>query len=291
LIYLALAFYWEGRSIQGLRTTGGIGVWSDGGPEVARYLEREYPDREIKILDWGLQSNLFVLMDGHLKSKQLFAGASEDNTTEGRPWPEEIREGGVFLLTGIQHRVFAAPAEGFLRALTITPSNIRLHTVAQRSGSTYAEIVEVQPNSGFPADTPAAWNHTISMSDPAAEGRLEGFHEIQPDGWRWTKSDFSVLIDAPPLNSLAVLSVKLFVPEPSILQLGPITVRATLGGNALKPETYSKPGQYTFSREVPSNWIMRGSNRLRFTVDKHLGPSREDSRELGIVVESVSLRQ
>jgi hypothetical protein len=292
-VYFALAGYWEARSIQGLRNTGGTGVWSDGAMELARVLEREYPNREINLLDWGLQSNLFVIMDGRLNSKQLFAGASAEHSGQGRPWPEELRDGGVFLLTGIQHRAFAAPAEGFLRALTTGRPIMRLHTIAERSGSTYAEIIEIQPNSLQSGSTgpPREFKHTISMSDPDVETRLKGFHEVQPDGWRWTEPDFSVLLDAPPLNSLAVLHLKLFVPAPSIEKLGPMTIRATLGNHTLEPETYGESGQYTFIREVPANWIMPGLNRLEFKVDKHLGPSQEDSRELGIVVKGISLRQ
>ena len=63
----------------------------------------------------------------------------------------------------------------------------------------------------------------------------------------------------------------------------------TVNGSALAPETYSKEGEFTYSREVAPNLLTGDAARVDFTLDKALAPSEADQRELGIVVNSVGL--
>jgi hypothetical protein len=136
VIYASTALYWQISAIHGLRTTGGVGIWSDSMYTLADYLEEKYPDQEVKILDWGLQDNLFVLTDGRLHSREIFGDPHPR-------WMDEIRAGGVFVMNGPDHRQFPAASEEFLKALKISQAPVRRFVVRQESGAIYSEIFEV----------------------------------------------------------------------------------------------------------------------------------------------------
>ena len=74
------------------------------------------------------------------------------------------------------------------------------------------------------------------------------------------------------------------LPFASIQKLGAITITARLGDHLLAPETFRKPGQYAFERDVPAEWMKPEGNRFDFALDKSLAPTAQDRRELGIVV-------
>ena len=138
VLYAGSALYWQILEIKGLSATGGVGLWSDSVYTLAGYLEEKYPDREVKILDWGLQNNLFVLTEGRLHTREIF----------GEPHPpeiEEVKKGGVFLLNGADHRQFPAASEEFLKALEVSHVPARRLVVRQENGAPYAEIIEVDP--------------------------------------------------------------------------------------------------------------------------------------------------
>ncbi len=290
-IYFVSAGYWQFASVQGLRRTGGTGVWSDQATDLARYLDRQYPGRKIKILDWGFRSSLFVLTDGRLSSEEEFSDAAPERSPEGRLWSDEIEDGGVFLLTGPRDRTYPRTVESFLQAWAAAQPETRAHRFAQRDGATYAEVLEIVPHSEQNRSLSARpARRAISMDDPALEQFAAGLYELQPAGWRWTKPEFSMTLDGPDLpDAPATLSVSVFVPPQVIDKLGPITLAASVGGHAMQPETFGAQGQYTFVRKVPGDWLQHGPNRFDFRVDKHLGPSPEYPRELGIIATAASL--
>ncbi len=267
-------------------------VWSDAALDVARHLDQQYPGRFVTILDWGLQENLYVLTDGRLNSQEIRWDANTDPSGgPPRPWMDLIRDGGVFLLHGPEDRAFPAASEQFLRALDSARPVIHRYTATERSGATYAQIVEIEPNSirgSAPQDD--AIGASISMSDPSTEPQLAGFHEIEEGRFRWTKPEFSVLLNLPDAGGGSVgLLMRVFVPEISIRTLGALTLSGRVGGHALAPITFASPGPYSYARDLPAEGLTAGVNRFEFAVDKHLGPSSADDRELGIVVLGVSL--
>jgi hypothetical protein len=93
-VYVGCAAYWQFETIRGLHLTRGVGAWSDGVFRLARELPQKYGAQEIKILDWGLQNNLYVLTDSRLRTREIY-----DDSAHG-PWLDEIRRGGVFLMNG-----------------------------------------------------------------------------------------------------------------------------------------------------------------------------------------------
>jgi len=59
---------------------------------------------------------------------------------------------------------------------------------------------------------------------------------------------------------------------------------ATIGGTALPPESYTQPGDYTYTREVAPALLAGESVRVDFQLDKSMPPSGADLRDLGVVV-------
>jgi hypothetical protein len=132
----------------------------------------------------------------------------------------------------------------------------------------------------------------VSVADPRAAVQLvRGFHALENDSWRWTMKSFTVTL-RPPAGSAAAgaqLELKLVIPEAIVKQLGPIVVGARVNNADLAPETYSKAGDYTYTRDVPSSALHGDAVTFDFSADKGIPPSDKDSRELAIIVSSIGL--
>lgn len=287
IVYTGAALYWQFAAIQGLRKTGGIGQWSDAINPLALYLEEKHSAKPIKILDWGLQTNLFVITDGKVHTQEIFGEATAEQSGLHRPWLEEIRDGGVFVLNGPDNRMLPAASLAFLTALAQARPALQRRIFQQRNHVPFAEVIEIEPDS-IGKGTPSADEipSSLSTGDAGAAKQLNGFYDIE-NGWRWSKRQFSITLGSGLANEKLV--VQLYIPDSVIQKLGAITLTAKLGDRALAPETYRKPGQYTFTRDLEARWVYPGANRIDFSLDKFLAPTPADSRELGIVVLSAAL--
>lgn len=289
LIYIFSAIYWQIAGIRGLNITGGAGMWSDAGLQLARYFDQRLRGQEIKLLDWGLEYNMYVLTDGRLRFTEIYRASSEDRSFEGRPWADEIRDGGIFVLNGPENRSFPKPSAGFLQALAVGRPMMREQRILQRNGETYAEILEITPNSirGPTAQNEAAMDR-IDMGDLRFENRLTGFYPPEEGRFRWTSREFSARLDVPGLDATgAQLLVRIYIPENVIQKLGSITLHASIAGHALAPQTWSEPGRYVYRRELDANMLAPGSLQINFSLNKSIPPSAQDKRELGIVVQEI----
>jgi hypothetical protein len=131
----------------------------------------------------------------------------------------------------------------------------------------------------------------IRMNDPSSSAQLlSGFYPIENNSWRWTAGKFSALLRTPPgaAQSGATLTMAFVVPEIVIRKVGNVTLRASIGGTALKPETWTAAGTYEYSADVPPSMLAPESVKVDFALDKSLPPD-VDRRELGIIVTSVGL--
>ncbi len=273
-VYLSSVFYWQVATIDGLHRTRGVGAWSDGIYTLARQLPQKYGSQEIKILDWGLENNLYVLTDARLHTREIYSDEAH------APWPDEIRGGGVFLLNGPENRQFPQASEAFLKALAETQTAVQRFTVPQRSGVPFAEEIDIRP------DTIGQGSGPESARELRPPEKLDGFYEAEQGGFRWTKRQFALTFaGAGP----ARLILQLYIPGATIQKLGTITLAARLDDHLLAPETFRKSGQYAFVRDVPAVWMKPGDNRFDFVLDKSLAPTPQDGRELGIVVVSAAL--
>jgi len=286
-IYLGVATYWQVSAIRGLGATGGVGMWSDGVNELAGYLERKYPGHAVKVLDWGLRNNVAVLTHGRVRLFEIYGDGFHE------PWVEEIRKGGLFVLSAPDNRQFPAPAAAFLRALAACRPTTSRYSVLQRNHTGYAEVLDIVPNTArqVPADVAEAKGAGVSTGDAAAASLLKGFHQIEGTGWRWSARNFSITLTAPdPPGVLGDrLLVQLYIADSVIRNLGTTTLSARIHGHSLAPETYHQTGQYTFTREVSPDWLTPGPNVFEFSLDKAISPTSSEPRELGIVVMSASL--
>ncbi len=131
----------------------------------------------------------------------------------------------------------------------------------------------------------------VHVADPrAASQLLSGFYGVEQGSWRWTGKKFSVVLATPDNVAQKKISLvfKLAVPEPVIQKLRSITLSATLNGVALQPETYQKPGEYVYTREIDAKFLGGASAQVDFSLDKALPPGAGgDSRELGLVATSI----
>lgn len=134
--------------LRGLRESGGRGAFSSAIDDVSRYL-RENPvthDR-LKVLNWGIQNNLYVVSGGAVHGTELFWGANRKRSQRGLLWEDEIKDGGSFLL-------FAFPmgppwisdgAAGFRQALELYAGPKTVRSFSEHTGTPYAVLIEIPP--------------------------------------------------------------------------------------------------------------------------------------------------
>ena len=130
----------------------------------------------------------------------------------------------------------------------------------------------------------------LEANDPAASVQLiKGFHTLEQGRYRWTMGQFSVIL-RPPVQASergARLILQLGIPESSIRKLKSMKLSASVDGVALPEETYTKPGGYFYSRDVPPQALAKRVVAVNFKLDKCLPPGDSDRRELGVVMTSV----
>ncbi len=133
---------------------------------------------------------------------------------------------------------------------------------------------------------------SIFAGDPNVAGHfVTGFYGVEAGAWRWTAKDFAVDL-SPPLHSNekgAQLVMKLAVPDVVIQKLVSMQVSASINGLKLEPQIYTKPGQYTYTRDVPPDKLQSETVRIEFALDHTLPPTDIDHRQLGIIVSEVGL--
>jgi hypothetical protein len=143
-----------------------------------------------------------------------------------------------------------------------------------------------------PAEATPRFASALKMNDPAAPTQLvKGFYGLESGTWRWTAGHFSVMLRSPLAAAQhgATLTFNLTVPDVVIQKLGSVTLSSSVGTAKLKSETYSKPGAYTFTADVPAEQLSKETVIVDFALDKALPPGAADQRELGIIATSVAL--
>jgi hypothetical protein len=130
----------------------------------------------------------------------------------------------------------------------------------------------------------------IDVADPKVSPQLlSGFYGVEQNAWRWTAGRFSAVL-RPPRSAAdkgATLELHFTIPEVVISKVTVISLSASVNGTPLSPETYTKAGQYTYTREIPAHTLAGESAKVDFAVDKTMQPSGPDRRQLGIIVSSL----
>jgi hypothetical protein len=130
----------------------------------------------------------------------------------------------------------------------------------------------------------------VAAADPHVATQLVGgFYGVEQNSWRWTAGRFSVLLRPPRTAATngALLQLKFTIPDVAISKLKAVSLSAYVNGTPLAPESYTKAGEFTYSRDVPANLLAGEVARVDFSLDKTMPPSAADRRELGVVVSLV----
>lgn len=130
----------------------------------------------------------------------------------------------------------------------------------------------------------------LQVADPQVNLQLlKGFYDVEGGSWRWTARSFSAALRVPKNASRngATLVLKFVIPDVLIQKLNSIQLSANVNGVALPPQEYSRPGDYTYSRDVPAAAFPADAVRVDFSLDKTLPPTPSDKRELGVIVSAI----
>ena len=133
---------------------------------------------------------------------------------------------------------------------------------------------------------------TVQLGDPRAAGQVvSGFYDIEDGAWRWTEKQFVVELGTPLGASGRGATLELhFTVPPVVIEKNPsITLSASVDGNVLPPETFTKPGEYVYKRDVPASLMNADVVRVTFELDKTMTPGGADTRVLGVVATKAAL--
>jgi hypothetical protein len=139
-------------------------------------------------------------------------------------------------------------------------------------------------------DEPTGLATMVHAADPRAAVQLvKGFHSVEQNAWRWTAGSFSATLKPPAGGAQkgATLQLKFVVADAVIDKLKSMTLSAAVNGVKLDPETYTKAGEYTYSRDVPAAALQGEAVTVDFTLDKFLPASAQDARDLGVIMTMV----
>lgn len=132
----------------------------------------------------------------------------------------------------------------------------------------------------------------VPMAHPrAAPQLLSGLYDVEQGAWRWTMGRFAIALEPPPgaASKGAVLEVNLTAPVPVLARFKSVTLSAAVEGMPLAPETYTTPGDYTYTREVPAAALTVAPVKVTFALDHYLKAGEVERRELGIILTRAGL--
>ena len=133
---------------------------------------------------------------------------------------------------------------------------------------------------------------TVHTADPkSAIQLLKGFHAVEQNAWRWTMSKFAVTLKTPPGANQkgGTVVMKLVVPDSVLSTAKSTTLSAAIGPTPIGSATYNKPGEQTFTADVPASLLGTEAVTVDFALSHFLPPSSVDQRELGVIASSISL--
>ncbi|MGA8581465.1 MAG: class I SAM-dependent methyltransferase [Bryobacteraceae bacterium] len=115
---------------------------------------------------------------------------------------------------------------------------------------------------------------------------LDGWHEAEGTGWRWTGREFSFRIRATGATRARAVAIDLFLPDSLFAVNGAVTLAGTVNGSPLEPAEFRRSGAQVLVRPLP---LGVEDMVLHFRVGPGLAADQHDSRERGVVVVSISV--
>lgn len=156
------------------------------------------------------------------------------------------------------------------------------------SGCNPSEPVHLQPTV---EEKPLA--SIVRANDPSVEEQLlSGFGAVEDNSWRWVGPHFAVALGVPSGVSArgAFVVLDFTLPDVSVKTLKSITISGLFGDLPLSPETYDTPGAHMYQREIPPTALKTDDVEVQFNVDKFIGPTQADSRQLSLIITSIQLQ-
>ncbi len=136
------------------------------------------------------------------------------------------------------------------------------------------------------------FSSTINAADAAtAVQLLKGFHEVEGGAWRWTKAQFTVVLNTPqnaPKNGGA-LTLRYSLPDAVLSRTGPIRLSVNVNGVPVRTDLLTKSGDQVYTADVPANALSVPTSNIEFALDKFLAAGTVEIRELGLIFFSATL--
>jgi hypothetical protein len=119
---------------------------------------------------------------------------------------------------------------------------------------------------------------------------IKGFHEVE-NGWRWTQANFALALRVPggAASRGGEFALSVTVPDSVMQRAGAPSLSCQAGGVALDPETFSKPGDYTYRRAIPAAALSAQALTFECSLTKFIASGVLEERELGVIALSAAL--
>ena len=122
------------------------------------------------------------------------------------------------------------------------------------------------------------------LAAPPCDFRLlQGWHRLELDSWRWTERCFTLEVDSPAELAPVTLEFTFKLPDVMFATHPHFTLGARVNGIALPAKIYATPGEHKYSGSIAA--LPLGSITVEFELDRAVGPTETDRRELGLIVE------
>jgi hypothetical protein len=125
----------------------------------------------------------------------------------------------------------------------------------------------------------------------ATKQLVAGIYSVENRGWRWTARDFSLVLAAPRWASTrgANLIFAFYIPDAIMGRTGPVTLTAYLNDAEVGSRTYRTAGTQRFSAMIRPELLRQSPLAIGFHLDRYVPRGVLETRELGVVANTVSL--
>lgn len=147
------------------------------------------------------------------------------------------------------------------------------------------------PNPSATIEEESELSNIVNVLDARDSSQLlNGFHAAESGGWRWSMKKFAVSLGPPAIVGRGTrLEVTFTVPDVVADKMTGATLAATLGGRALGTQKIAKGGEQTLVFAVPAEALAGEGLIAQFELDRAIGPTGSDARELGVIVSRIGL--
>jgi SAM-dependent methyltransferase len=114
---------------------------------------------------------------------------------------------------------------------------------------------------------------------------LDGWHQPEESGWRWTEREFSARVHWDGSGPPRIIIVETFISEQLIGCHNALRLSLSLNGRQLAPEVYRSCGSKKLIRKLRG--VTAGEFFLEFSLSGALPADDSDPRERGIIVTAI----